>query len=269
INPAELDGRLDQRLMAWEAARKTVGVLDEQLQALGRDPGPRISHLEEGLDAVAARIQLLRDETRTAQGELIALSARAPYSRVATLKERARDLADRIAGQTLERRAVRLLHDTLLACQREATADLTRPVARRAVELLRQIDGNRWAGLDLDDDFAPATLRPRPIEEAVAPETLSGGEQEQLHLVVRLALAEVLAADHREMLVLDDPLTATDPQRLAHIRQILRRTAQSLQVVILTCHPQRYQGLMEGDFFDLAQLRAADGSHSGLPDGRE
>jgi uncharacterized protein YhaN len=80
---------------------------------------------------------------------------------------------------------------------------------------------------------------------------LSGGETEQIHLAVRLALAEVLTGNDRRFLVLDDILTATDTGRLARILSILEEAAQRLQLFILTCHPERYRGLSGAEFYDL------------------
>jgi len=89
---------------------------------------------------------------------------------------------------------------------------------------------------------------PVPIESA------SGGEREQIYLATRLALAEVLAKDERQLVVLDDVLTATDTGRLARVMGILEEVAQRLQVLILTCHPARYGGLRDAKFFDLEAI---------------
>jgi uncharacterized protein YhaN len=54
--------------------------------------------------------------------------------------------------------------------------------------------------------------------------------------------------------VLDDVLTATDAARLARILTILEEAAQRLQVLIITCHPERYRGLDGAQFFDLEAM---------------
>ena len=87
-------------------------------------------------------------------------------------------------------------------------------------------------------------------------DNLSGGEQEHLSLATRLALAEVLGREERQLVVLDDVLTATDAGRLAKVMNVLEEAAQHLQVLILTCHPERYRGLKRATFFDLEALIA-------------
>ena len=55
-------------------------------------------------------------------------------------------------------------------------------------------------------------------------------------------------------MVLDDVLTATDTGRLARIAGILGEVAQRLQVLVLTCHPERYGGLRDAKFLDLEAI---------------
>jgi len=80
---------------------------------------------------------------------------------------------------------------------------------------------------------------------------LSGGEQEQLYLIARLALADVLAKEERQLVVLDDVLNATDAGRLARLLNLLEEVSDRLQIIILTCHPERYRGLEQATFFEL------------------
>ncbi|MGA2715914.1 MAG: SbcC/MukB-like Walker B domain-containing protein [Bryobacteraceae bacterium] len=86
---------------------------------------------------------------------------------------------------------------------------------------------------------------------------LSGGEKEQVHLAVRLALAELLTKDARErqLVVLDDVLTATDDERLKRVLTILEEMRAHAQFLILTCHPERYKPLNGAKFIDMASLR--------------
>jgi uncharacterized protein YhaN len=69
-----------------------------------------------------------------------------------------------------------------------------------------------------------------------------------------LALAEILGKDERQMVVLDDVLTATDAGRLARVMGVLEDATQQLQILILTCHPERYRTLKNTQFFDLEAL---------------
>ena len=97
-------------------------------------------------------------------------------------------------------------------------------------------------------------------EGSVSVEQVSGGEREQIYLATRLALAEVLARGERQLVVPDDVLTATDTGRLAWVMGILEEAAQRFQVLILTCHPERYRGLAGANFVDLEAILRGDDS---------
>jgi exonuclease SbcC len=57
---------------------------------------------------------------------------------------------------------------------------------------------------------------------------------------LRLAVAHPLSADEPQVLILDDVLVNTDQVRQ---ERILAAQAARLQIIILTCHPDRYRGV--------------------------
>jgi len=52
----------------------------------------------------------------------------------------------------------------------------------------------------------------------------------------------------------NDVFTYTDTTRLARITTILDEAAERFQIVLLTCHPERYRGLPNAEFFDLEKI---------------
>ena len=75
---------------------------------------------------------------------------------------------------------------------------------------------------------------------------LSGGTREQVGVAMRLAMAQVLAADHDGCLpvVLDDAFANSDPDRIAALQRMLYLAARNgLQIIVLTCTPRDYHGL--------------------------
>ena len=74
-------------------------------------------------------------------------------------------------------------------------------------------------------------------------ESLSGGAKEQLGIVARLAGAALVAKEDSVPVVIDDALGFTDPQRLTKMAEVFDAVASDGQVIILTCSPQRYEGV--------------------------
>lgn len=81
-----------------------------------------------------------------------------------------------------------------------------------------------------------------PAEDAlIAYENLSQGAKEQLLLCLRLAVATEVAESGHKLVILDDVLVNTDLQRRARVLDLLQTAANTLQILILTCHPERYR----------------------------
>ena len=100
-----------------------------------------------------------------------------------------------------------------------------------------------------NDAFLPDKLMNRDGTAEFSILEESTGAQEQIGMLVRLALGSTLAsASGPAVAILDDPLTHCDIGRLNKMRVILRRAADGdqnltppagpLQILIFTCHPE-------------------------------
>ncbi|MDF1521986.1 MAG: hypothetical protein P1P87_04095, partial [Trueperaceae bacterium] len=84
----------------------------------------------------------------------------------------------------------------------------------------------------LDDAFAARVLAASG-DDAV-PAQLSQGARDQLAVALRLAVADLLAADVALPLVFDDPFLNWDEDRSARLADALREFARERQVLVLT-----------------------------------
>jgi uncharacterized protein YhaN len=213
-----------------------------------------VSKLEKQREASTEIATRALEDEKMEEGKLQHLLAQGPYSVLALVEEEAVNLKQEIAGEELRVNAINLIHKTVAQCRTEALAAVAGPVEAAATRILQRIAGERLGRLQLGESFKPAQVRPEISESAVSLENVSGGEEEQIYLATRLALAEVLAKEERQLVVLDDVLAATDAGRLARVMTILEEAAQRLQVLILTCHPERYRGLVGAHFVDLEAI---------------
>lgn len=240
--------------LAWDAAATRLAEANERLRAAGEDPHAAVVKLERDL-AMAEKVerQALEAE-KVEEGRLQHLSALGTYSVLSNAQEEVAKLEAQLQRDQLQAEAVKLLRATVARCRAEAVAAIAEPVAEAATRTLHRIAGERLGRLDLGESFEPRALRPSAAKAGVGLEEVSGGEQEQVHLATRLALAEVLASDERQLVVLDDALTATDAVRLARVLQVLEEAAKKLQVLVITCHPERYASLDGAHTIDLEAL---------------
>ena len=75
-------------------------------------------------------------------------------------------------------------------------------------------------------------------------ETLSGGTQEQIAILTRLAFARLFARQGRRMpIVLDDALVYSDDDRIIKMFTALTRVAAGQQILVFSCRQLAFQDL--------------------------
>jgi uncharacterized protein YhaN len=115
------------------------------------------------------------------------------------------------------------------------------PVREELKPLLSILHGG--ADLTFDSDtLLPAALSRGEEEEMV--ETLSGGTQEQIAILTRLAFARLFARQGRRMpIVLDDALVYSDDDRIIKMFTALTRVAVGQQILVFSCRQLAFQDL--------------------------
>lgn len=208
-----------------EAQAKRLTPLEvQQLQRIVDDLRERVPRLQERQEQL---------ERATAEG--------APDDEaLAAIEER---LAERQqALQTAQRRdrVVRLALEGLRLARQQTLIPARQRVEERAGEYLRLLTQEGY-------DRVRITEPPLKVEVWVegpgqwiepAEPALSRGTADQVYLAVRLALIEVLSEGKLPPLLLDDPFGSFDPDRLAAAMALLRRVAESNQVLLFTCRPE-------------------------------
>ena len=115
------------------------------------------------------------------------------------------------------------------------------PVMKELVPLLRLF----WPEAELRLD--PETLLPTALVRTGTEEhfdILSGGTQEQIALLVRLAFARMLAKTGAPApVILDDAIVHTDDDRIERMFDALTRQAHDLQIVVFSCRQKAFRDL--------------------------
>ena len=248
--PEQRKDELNEITMSWNAAKINLAELENQLGKFDEDPEALAIKLKSDKEQAEDFYADQKKQYDMAVGSLNTLSGSGSYSTLAEASEKIADLEKNLAREELEQEAVRLLHDTMESVRKDALSKVSKPVEIAASKTLNRICGLDLGQICLRDTFEPTEIIPEACDRNVGLLNLSGGEREQLYFAVRLALAEVLAKDERQLVVLDDVLTATDSVRLGRVLEVLDEKAKKLQVIVLTCHPERYQPLSSAKFFD-------------------
>lgn len=102
------------------------------------------------------------------------------------------------------------------------------------------------ATLELGEDFVPRLLN-RPGAEAGDFHDMSFGAREQMGVISRLAYADLLKEAGRPTLImLDDALVHSDDERLAQMKRVLFDAATRHQILLFSCHPEKWRDLGVG-----------------------
>jgi uncharacterized protein YhaN len=237
-----------------DASAGKLEQVEKRIRDLGDDPADTLAELEQQQQELHAQVDEAEKALNHESGRLERMVSEAPYSALNDVEEEIARLEQDIARQRLELDAIRLLYETVAEQKQEVMQSLIDPIRNKANRILRRIDGSRFDDVQFDKNLLPTGIAPRSQAEAVSLKQISGGEQEQVHFAVRMALAEVAFSGERELLVLDDVFTYTDASRLRRIAGILEESAERFQIILLTCHPERYQRLDSARFFDLEQI---------------
>ena len=133
------------------------------------------------------------------------------------------------------------LEQALDAAKAEARDRYFAPVAAELRPLLSLL----WPDAELTwetEKILPNALVRNGLTEPV--EILSGGTQEQVALLVRLAFARMLAkAGRHAPVILDDALVFTDDDRIERMFDALHRQAGDLQIIVLSCRQRAFRAL--------------------------
>ncbi|WP_375263699.1 chromosome segregation protein SMC [Palleronia sp.] len=160
---------------------------------------------------------------------------------LAETKEHLTAARDELARIEHEVAVLKRLESALEAAKAEARERYFAPVAAELRPLLSLL----WPDAELiweQETLLPTTLCRSGVEEPIS--ILSGGTQEQVALLVRLAFARMLAkAGRHAPVILDDALVFTDDDRIERMFDALHRQAGDLQILVLSCRQRAFRDL--------------------------
>ena len=252
-----LAARLESARLAFDQAGCRKTETDKQLAVANPEEIElRQQRAQSTLQEVEADQRRLRENAIGLENRLAALG----QSGIGELLEEARGqkvqaIARRNRLQA-DAQAWDLLTAALSGAERDAKEAFLEPVLRRVGPFLRLLLPE--ARVTLDEETLEIIGVARDGREEPY-EALSIGTREQLSILVRLAFAVYLRGKgYPAAVILDDALVYADDDRFERMQLALRKAAQTVQVLILTCRPRDWRQ------FGAPIRRLADGRTSAL-----
>ncbi len=237
---AERARRVVAQVLAIDAELAAAGpaaVAAELADAAGRaaELGERHDEVGGQLREVTAQLRVYGSEGR--KGRLDAAQTECEHAAAE------HDRIQRRAG------AAQLLQSVMTRHRDESRLRYVDPF-RAEVERLGRIVFGADFEVEIDGDLR---ILSRTLDGRTVPfESLSGGAKEQLGIVARLASAALVAKEDGVPVVIDDALGFSDPDRLARMGEVFDVVGGDGQVIVLTCSPERYAGIVDAQHLELS-----------------
>ncbi|HBZ43063.1 MAG TPA: hypothetical protein DEO85_03210 [Maritimibacter sp.] len=244
---AERSSRLSELAKEASAALREEKAQQDAVVALSKD-APDLETARANLDRAQGAFEGARKQLEELRERRAALSARIATRAEEGVEERRAEVADRLvdvsaraARYAAEVTSLRRLRDELHAARDHARDAYFEPIQEELRPLLRILHDDAHLDWESDSILPGALQRGGEIEDF---DTLSGGTQEQIAILTRLAFARLFAkrGDHVPV-ILDDALVYSDDDRIVKMFTALNRVAANQQIIVFSCRQLAFAGL--------------------------
>lgn len=246
-----LTATLAQAQQRWSEHQSKLARLESELAALGA------ARLKAQAVTIEREISTLEAQERQSSEARIRAEGRlhgdGQIDLQAELEQKQAELESRLEDQErLEKEAGmltllrRLLEEEQNAMATQYTTPLTERIGRYLAQVFPEAPQTSLS-YNARKGFEELQWR-RGNEAAFGFDVLSTGAREQFAAALRVTMAEVLAEAYDGTLpvLFDDAFANSDPERQAGVLRMLQQAAdQGLQVILLTCDPERSQGVAD------------------------
>lgn len=196
----------------------------------------RVQELDKQLSDLATKIAatLARIEESAAQGN---------YSQLADAQIEIERKRRRVELLKCRAEGAKLLHCLVLAHEKQRSAALSGPIQAIVDRWLRLLTDDSYDALRVDLDLKPTGVHMVRYNRDLPFPSLSHGAQEQVVVLLRLAIAVLVSETEPNLVLIDDRLVNADSVRMKRLCLIIEEAAKSCQIVIATCNDTPYAGL--------------------------
>ena len=129
-----------------------------------------------------------------------------------------------------------LTKDLLEEAKTNFTKEYAKPISGRFSAYYEAIEGHPADGFEFDAN-SNLIINDGGLRRDI--HMYSAGSRDKLNLCFRAALTDVMFKDEAPLLIMDDPFTNLDGERLAGAKKVLRMLSGKYQILYLTCHESR------------------------------
>jgi len=170
---------------------------------------------------------------------------------LAEIEEEIAELRERVGVLTQHGQALELAQEFLAVAAEEHHRDFLPRLNESVSRSLEFVTAGRYQKVSIDHADFQVRLEIPERALPVTPEQLSRGAQEQIYLLLRLGLTELMSSGRERLpLILDDPLVNYDRARLHHALDFLANLAAHSQILLFTKDEAIVEWFQEKNFQD-------------------
>jgi len=167
-------------------------------------------------------------------------------------REKIFEYEKRVERLNREANAARLLRDTLDDYKSSAEKDYSIHFSKYINEIAKSYYGED-VHFAVSDSFEITSRRIGATTVEI--KDLSTGAKEQLAILVRMALTQIVQTGEAFPVILDDEFAHSDPERIAQMGSVFKDFGDEQQFILFTCDPARFASFEDANRIDLAVLR--------------
>lgn len=239
VSDAQLDAAVYKQEQDAETKQNQAKTIEDELKTSDID-GIRLSVTQrrDAVDELGRQLLGLEQKAQELQIELRTLGQQALDEEVAETAATYERAKVELSHRQRQAEAIRLLYESMQTHDQRSREAYLLPLLRLCEPYLQAILPGCRLGLDETTLEIKGLWRGEILEPF---SSLSLGTREQLAVVVRLAVADLMAQRGQSVpLVLDDALTFCDDARFDRMLRLLRRGASRHQILLLTCHEREF-----------------------------
>lgn len=164
------------------------------------------------------------------------------------------DCQKRLKNWNKRAQAARMLYKVMTEHKESAEKDYSVHFAKYINDLAKSFYGVD-VSFNVSDSFEIVSRRLNGVEVVTA--DLSIGAKEQLAILIRLALTQIVQVGEPFPVFLDDEFAHSDAERIAMMNNVFSDFGDEQQFIMLTCYPDKFSGYRTAKTIDLEALRCA------------
>ena len=212
-----------------ESVDSSVFAVDEAVEDL-----PSLEELNDSIAGLTQHMQTIHKTITDYHKTLEQLGSQ--YDSWEEEQERLKGLKEIQMEEQIKFQYLKKTQAMLSQAKESLTSQYTAPVLAAFGRYYADITGRQDVDFHMDANIAVTVMEQGKQREV---NTLSTGYQDLIGICLRLAFVDAMYKQEKPMLILDDPLTNLDDEKLGAARKLLEEVAKQYQVIYFTCSDAR------------------------------